>query len=181
MCDFVWHWFTAWPTTGPHTHIIRGNWCKCTKLHQPPVYKFWQQSQRLKQLPSIVRLWQNLAFHAATYMNVSMRATPYLQGWMTADIGLTSSHGLQTFFSSSFGMKEMWTGLRPVLVTTSLCSWGIMKRTFWNWNCKGESGGRRDEGRERERERSRNHQHKGQLPQVFCKTTHFCFVEVNLR
>ena len=42
-----------------------------------------------------------------------------LHGWMTAEVGLISSHGLQCSLSSSLGMNEMWTGLRPVLVTTS--------------------------------------------------------------
>ena len=72
--------------------------------------------------------------------NVCVSSMSNLQGWMTADTGLTSNQGLQMFFSSSLGMKEIWTGLRPVLVTTNLCSCGIMNRTFRNWNCVREGG-----------------------------------------
>ena len=95
-----------------------------------------------------------------------------LQGWMTADRGLTSNQGLQMFFSSSLGMKEMWTGLRPVLVTTNLCSWGNMNRTFRNWNCR---------EREREREKERVWVKWIYIMALVHKCAHLRFIEVHLR
>ena len=61
----------------------------------------------------------------------------YIHGCMTAEVGLTVSQSLVSDLSSSFGMKEMWTGLCPVLVTTRRRDWGTRKLTLENRNWMG--------------------------------------------